>query len=158
VAAASASYEEARRRFEDAIDLFDQTGARFEAARARLELAGVLAACSRLEAATQEARAAFINFTEIGAVQASERAAALLARCETMATKQAGVPSVATRITPRELDVLRLVAQGLGDKEVAALLELSEHTVHRHIANILNKLDVPSRTAAVAHAANQGLL
>jgi DNA-binding NarL/FixJ family response regulator len=158
VAAARADYEEARRRFEDAIDLFGQSGAPFDAARARLALAGVLAASARLETARQEARAAFNDFTEIGAVQASEQAVALLAHCETMAAKRADVPDIARRLTPRELEVLRLVAQGLGDKEVAATLHLSEHTVHRHISNVLRKLDVPSRTAAVAFAASRGLL
>jgi DNA-binding NarL/FixJ family response regulator len=158
VAAAGADHEEARRRFEDAIDLFGQSGAPFEAARARLELASVLAAAARPEAATQEARAALADFTALGAVQASEQAVALLARCEAMGIKRVTIPDMAHRLTPRELEVLRLVAQGLGDKEVAATLHLSEHTVHRHIANILNKLDVPSRTAAVAHAANRGLL
>jgi DNA-binding NarL/FixJ family response regulator len=61
-------------------------------------------------------------------------------------------------LTRRELEILHLVAQGLSDKEAAAGLGLSEHTVHRHISNVLNKLDVPSRTAAVAQAAQRGLL
>ena len=50
------------------------------------------------------------------------------------------------------------MAQGLSDKEAAAVLGLSEHTIHRHISNVLNKLDVPSRAAAVAQAAQRGLL
>ena len=61
-------------------------------------------------------------------------------------------------MTRRELEILRLVAQGLSDKEAAAVLGLSEHTIHRHISNVLNKLDVPSRAAAVAQAAQRGLL
>jgi DNA-binding NarL/FixJ family response regulator len=56
------------------------------------------------------------------------------------------------------MEILRLVAQGLSDKEAATALSLSEHTVHRHIANVLSKLDVPSRAAAVAQAAQHGLL
>jgi DNA-binding NarL/FixJ family response regulator len=56
------------------------------------------------------------------------------------------------------LEILRLVAQGLSDKEAASALGLSEHTIHRHISNVLNKLDVPTRAAAVARAAQRGLL
>jgi len=66
-------------------------------------------------------------------------------------------PSPFAGLTPRELDVLRLVARGLGNKQIAAELTLSEHTVHRHVANILLKLDVSSRAAAAAYAARRGL-
>jgi pimeloyl-ACP methyl ester carboxylesterase/DNA-binding CsgD family transcriptional regulator len=58
----------------------------------------------------------------------------------------------------REREVLALVAQGLSDKEIAEQLVLSRHTVHRHVANIRNKLGRGSRTAAVAEAARLGLL
>jgi DNA-binding NarL/FixJ family response regulator len=61
-------------------------------------------------------------------------------------------------LTPREVEVLRLVAQGLSDKEIATRLVLSRHTVHRHIHSILTKLDLPSRTAAAAYAVRHGLL
>jgi DNA-binding NarL/FixJ family response regulator len=50
------------------------------------------------------------------------------------------------------------VARGLSNKEIAGALGLSEHTVHRHVGNILTRLDLPSRTAAVAYAAKMGLL
>jgi DNA-binding NarL/FixJ family response regulator len=61
-------------------------------------------------------------------------------------------------LTPRELEILRLVAQGLNDAEIAERLVLSQHTVHRHVANVRTKLRLPSRTAAVAYAARAGLL
>ena len=61
-------------------------------------------------------------------------------------------------ITKRESDVLRLVAKGLSNLQVAERLHLSEHTVHRHVSNILTKLEVTTRAAAVAKAAEQGLL
>jgi ATP/maltotriose-dependent transcriptional regulator MalT len=64
----------------------------------------------------------------------------------------------ATVLTDRQLDVLRLVAQGLGDREVAARLTLSEHTVHRHMANVYARLECSSRAAAVARASHLGLL
>ena len=54
--------------------------------------------------------------------------------------------------------MLRLVAEGLSDAQIAERLFLSPHTVHRHIANIRTKLRVPSRAAAVAHATRQRML
>ena len=57
-------------------------------------------------------------------------------------------------LTARELEVLRLISGGLSNQAIAERLFISEHTVHRHVANTLSKLDVPSRSAAVAQAAN----
>jgi Bacterial regulatory proteins, luxR family/Methyltransferase domain len=54
--------------------------------------------------------------------------------------------------------VLRLLAEGLTNRQIADRLVVSEHTVHRHVTNILRKLDLPSRTAAAAHAVQAGLL
>ena len=70
----------------------------------------------------------------------------------------AAASDAASALTARELEVLRLVAQGLGDAEVAERLVVSPHTVHRHVANIRNKLRLPSRAAAVAYAAREGLI
>ena len=64
----------------------------------------------------------------------------------------------AGRAHPRELDVLRLVARGLNNGEIAERLVLSPHTVHRHMANARTKLQLPSRAAVVAYAARVGLL
>ena len=61
-------------------------------------------------------------------------------------------------LTERELEVLRLVARGLSDGEIAKRLVVSPHTVHRHVANVRAKLGEPSRAAAVASAARLGLL
>jgi DNA-binding CsgD family transcriptional regulator len=61
-------------------------------------------------------------------------------------------------LTPRELQVLRLVAAGWSNRAIAEQLVLSERTVDRHVSNILAKLDVPSRTAAAAHAYAQNLV
>jgi len=63
-----------------------------------------------------------------------------------------------TDLSARELEVLRLVAEGLSDAEIAERLVLSPHTVHRHVANIRTKLGLASRAAATAHAARLGLL
>jgi ATP/maltotriose-dependent transcriptional regulator MalT len=61
-------------------------------------------------------------------------------------------------LSAREREVLALVAQGLSDREIAEQLILSQHTVHRHVANIRHKLGRGSRTAAVAEATRLGLL
>ena len=54
-------------------------------------------------------------------------------------------------LTSRELEVLRLVAEGQTDRKVAEKLVISHRTVNRHLSNIFTKLDVPGRTAAVAY-------
>ena len=61
-------------------------------------------------------------------------------------------------LTPRELDVLKLVVQGLSNPDIAQRLVLSEHTVHRHLANILRKLNLSSRAAAAAWGVRTGLV
>jgi pimeloyl-ACP methyl ester carboxylesterase/DNA-binding CsgD family transcriptional regulator len=61
-------------------------------------------------------------------------------------------------LTAREREVLRLVADGLSDAEIAERLVVSSHTVHRHVANIRRKLGLHSRSAAAAHAARAGLV
>ncbi len=66
-------------------------------------------------------------------------------------------PSIET-LTPRELEVLELLAQGLQNKEIAAELVISERTVKFHVSAILNKLDAGNRTEAVAIAAQRGLV
>lgn len=70
----------------------------------------------------------------------------------------ATVPEEGTTLTPRELDVLRLVARGMGNKEIAAELDLSTHTVKYHLAAVLEKLGVRSRTEAVSRGIRTGLL
>ena len=60
-------------------------------------------------------------------------------------------------LTPREIDVLKLLAQGLSNYDIAQRLVLSEHTVHRHLSNIYRKLNLSSRTAAAAWCLRSGL-
>ena len=74
----------------------------------------------------------------------------------------AGQPRVAasgeavTALTPRESEVLKLVAQGLSNADIARQLVLSEHTVYRHLANILRKLGLSSPAAAAAWGVRTG--
>jgi ATP/maltotriose-dependent transcriptional regulator MalT len=145
-AAARGDHDEARRIAEDAVDLLVEAGAAYEIALARHELARMLEALGRTEAATAEAQAARDAFAALGAERDVARADAAPGDAEL------------AELTPREIEVLRLVAQGLGDAEIAARLVLSQHTVHRHVANVRAKLRLPSRAAAVAYAARAGLL
>jgi len=61
-------------------------------------------------------------------------------------------------LTPRELDVLQLLAEGLSNKEIAERLGITDHTVKFHVNTILSKLDAHSRTEAVTRAARLGLI
>lgn len=144
---------ERRRCLEDAVDLFERARAPYEAARARLDLSTALRMLGREQFAREELVAARDAFRRLGAVADEARAEALLRDIVPSRKSTAASP-----LTKRETEVLRLVARGMSDKEVAASLHLSEHTVHRHVANILGKLDVSSRAAAVGMAVSGHLL
>ncbi len=82
--------------------------------------------------------------------------------CRTCARSTARAPATAARpaaggLTPRELEVLRLIAAGRSNRAIAETLVLSEKTVARHVSNIFDKLDVSSRSAATAYAYEHGL-
>jgi pimeloyl-ACP methyl ester carboxylesterase/DNA-binding CsgD family transcriptional regulator len=67
-------------------------------------------------------------------------------------------PDPHSPLSVREAEVLRLIAEGLSDADIAARLIVSPHTVHRHVANIRTKLGQPSRAAAAAYATRRGLI
>jgi DNA-binding NarL/FixJ family response regulator len=148
LAAAGGDHDQARTLFEDAVDRFDASGAPFDAALARIELATSLIGLDRSEAAAHEAAAALSSLLALGAAAEAERARRLAE------DGRIALPVV----TARERDVLRLLAEGLTNRQIAERLVVSEHTVHRHVANILRKLDLRSRTAAAAEAVRAGLL
>jgi DNA-binding CsgD family transcriptional regulator len=152
VALGRGELESARVAFEDATRLFHQSGAPFEAARARVELARTLAAAARQRDALRELKSAATTLRRIGAAHA-------VAQVEALEHELGQAPPHASpKLTPRECEVLRLVAKGMSDRAIAEQLVLSEHTVHRHVANILAKLGCTSRSAAVADALTNELL
>jgi len=140
-------------RFEEAAVLAERTGAPLEMARARLELSRTLATQGQKAGAEREARRALETFQALGAARDATRAAELL-------TDLAEAPGAAEKpgLTTRQIEILRLVAQGLSNPEIAVRLRLSDHTVKRHVANLLTRLGLPSRAAAVAYAAQHGML
>jgi DNA-binding NarL/FixJ family response regulator len=120
----------------------------YDAARAR---ALVAEACRRLgdeDAAALELAAAREVFVQLGA-------APDLARLDAAGTRAA---HEAYGLTPRQLEVLRLVAAGKSNRDIAASLVISEHTVARHVQNIFATLRVSSRTAASAFAFEHDLV
>jgi DNA-binding CsgD family transcriptional regulator len=149
VAQARGDHEAARRECEDALDHFTSESAPYDAARARLVLARALGGLGRREAAAEEARAAHEAFAALGAPADQALADALLTGASSDGLGE---------LTARELEVLKLVALGMSDSEIAERLVVSPHTVHRHVANVRVKLRLPSRAAAVAYATRAGLL
>jgi DNA-binding NarL/FixJ family response regulator len=135
LAAAAESWEEARTAFEDAVDLYARAGGRWEAAHARRQLARTLRALGHDGAAEREARAADEALRALGAYTTASDGA----------TAPAG-------LTARELEVLRLVAHGRSNQEIAGELVLSVRTVERHIANIYDKIGASGRAARAAAA------
>ena len=86
-----------------------------------------------------------------GQVQLSPQAAARLMR-------EVRAPDSPEELTEREIDVLRLLAQGLSNKEIARTLSIGEKTVKTHVSSILSKLNVSSRTQAALYAVRIGLV
>ena len=122
-------------------------GAPYPTARLRLKMGLAARALGDEDGARLEFDAAHAAFVALGAAPDVEK----------VETLRAGQPRP-SRLTRRELQVLRLVAQGHSNKTIAASLRLSERTVERHLSNIFTKLDVSSRAGATAHAFRHGLV
>lgn len=151
VAAAAGDHGSATASFEDAVGLFAASDAPFELGRTRIELARALDELGRREPARREAAAALEVLERAGASALRERARTVLESVD-------GSGRSKGPLTRRELEVLSLIAKGMRDREIAAALTLSEHTVHRHVSNIYAKLGCSSRAAAVAKAGELKLL
>jgi DNA-binding NarL/FixJ family response regulator len=139
--------------FEAAIAGYEQSGAPFETARTRLDLAAALVTVGQAAGAKREAQHALEALQALGADGEARRAKDQIAKLSQTPRAAGKSP-----LTGRQLEILRLVAQGLSNPELAARLELSDHTVKRHVANLLTKLRLPTRAAAAAYAAQHGLL
>ena len=121
----------------------------YETAQVRVLLATAAQALGDTSTAELELDTARSTFEQLGAAPALARLEALMAQ----PPKSGALP-----VTPRELEVLRLVAAGKTNREIASELAISERTVERHLGNIFTKLDVPNRAAATAHAYDRGLV
>lgn len=121
----------------------------YEAARVRVLLGLACRTLGDDDTAALELEAARDVFEQLGA-------APDLARADSLTRRAASVD--ARGLTPRELQVLRLLAAGRTNKAIAAELVLSERTVDRHVSNIFTKLGVSSRSAATAYAYKQQLV
>jgi DNA-binding CsgD family transcriptional regulator len=117
----------------------------YETARVRVLIGLACRALGDEDSARMEFDAALWIFTELGAVPD-------VARVESLLLGPAG------GLTAREIEVVRLVATGRTNRDIAAELYLSEKTVARHLSNIFAKLDMSSRSAVTAYAYEHGLL
>jgi DNA-binding CsgD family transcriptional regulator len=127
--------------------LWTQSSSPYDAAVTRLLVGRCLLALGDTSSAERELTAARTVFRQVGAVPMADLASSLLA--------PVALPG---GLTAREVEVLRLVASGRSNPQIAGELVLSEKTVARHLSNIFVKLDVASRTAAAAYAFERGLM
>jgi DNA-binding CsgD family transcriptional regulator len=129
--------------------LWRELGVPFEAARCRTLVGQACRASGDDDSAEMDFEAAHAEFLALGAAPAAAWAASLQ---YTPAHDARPGP-----LTPRELEVLRLVASGMANRAIAGELYLSEKTVARHVSNILLKLGLQSRVAATKYAYDHGL-
>jgi DNA-binding CsgD family transcriptional regulator len=127
---------------------WQEIDAPYRAARTRLLLADACRAFGDDEGAESELAAARATFEQLGAKPD-------LAKLE--ALRRPVTSSRPHGLTPREVEVLRWVATGKGNKEISSRLHLSEKTIERHLSSIFNKLGVESRAAATAYAYKHAL-
>jgi DNA-binding NarL/FixJ family response regulator len=146
---AALSQEESAADLRAAASAFSEVGMALSACRARMQLARVLVESDRPVAIT-EARAALAAFDRLGAVPDADGAAAFLRE---LGVKGRTGPKNLELLSKRELEVLRLVAQGLSNPEIAERLFISVKTAGHHVSSILSKLGLRSRTEAAAYAA-----
>jgi DNA-binding NarL/FixJ family response regulator len=131
--------------------LWQELGMPYESARAQVLAAEARAAVGHERSAEVDLRAALSSFTRLGAGLDRRHVAVRLGDASPSGDETLG-------LSPRELEVLSLVAAGLTDAEIAERLFLSPHTIHRHLSNIRRKMNQPSRSGAVAQAARTGLI
>jgi DNA-binding CsgD family transcriptional regulator len=148
IAVAEGDYEAALIPLREALQAWHALDVPYDAARVRVLIGLACGALGDDDAADLELATARRTFAELGA-------APDLARIDSLPPRRR---DDSHGLTPRELEVLRLVAAGKSNREIAAALVISEHTVARHVQNIFAKLGVSSRTAAGAFAFEHALL
>ncbi len=131
-----------------AVNGFAALGLRLDAARARLDLAAALADASP-ELAVDAARRARIELESLGADREADQAAALM---RSLGAKGRAGPRATGELSKRELEVVRLLAEGLSNAEIGRRLFISPKTVEHHVARIRSKLGLRSRSEAAAWA------
>jgi DNA-binding CsgD family transcriptional regulator len=152
--AARGDADGAARDLEAAVARFRALAFPLEAARARLALAGVQARAGS-PLALASARAARDAFERLGARRDADLAAALLR--DLGVAGRAVTRGTGEELTAREREVLRLLAAGLSNAEIASRLVIAPKTAEHHVGRVLSKLGVRSRAQAAAHAARTGL-
>jgi DNA-binding CsgD family transcriptional regulator len=126
---------------------WQRLGAPYEEARTQVALARACSALGDDEGAARTLDAARETFTRLGAAP------------DLAALDDTRHPNARTgALSPRELQVLRLVATGMTNRAIAAELALSDKTIERHVSNIFMKITVSSRAAATAYAYEHGLI
>lgn len=135
----------------EAVDAFQLLRMPYEAARERERIAELCARMGDDLTAEMELAAALDGFDRLGASNDASRVRARLGDTDSPLGGAAG-------LSDRELEVVRLVARGLTNRQVAERLFLSPHTVSRHLSNIYAKLGVGSRSAATSWAHDHGLM
>jgi DNA-binding NarL/FixJ family response regulator len=125
-----------------------------EAARAQLDLASAIAS-ERPAAAAAESRHARETFERLGAARDADRAAALMRDLGERSGRTGR--TAAGPLTPRESEVLSLLAEGCSNAAIAERLFISRRTAEHHVASILSKLDLHSRGEAAAYAVREGV-
>lgn len=153
VALAAGSPSQARSMLESALERFSRLEMPLEAARARLDLARVLRAEGVDELAAREARVASESLERLGAARDADAAAALVR--ELGGPARTG-PKGIGMLSKREVEVLRLLGEGLSNAEIAARLFISTKTAGNHVSNVLSKLGLRNRAEAAAFAARGG--
>jgi DNA-binding CsgD family transcriptional regulator len=138
-----------------AVETFENFGHVFETARSRTRLAAVMAAAGDPSAGEQADQARTVA-QALGAQSLLLEARQLAGGNGAQSDRPA--PTTAEALTPRERDVLALVATGRSNREIAAQLFISPKTVSVHISRVLDKLDATSRTEAVAIARRRGVI
>jgi len=137
------NYQLAKQNLEDAVDIYDKIKSSFESARARLILSEALVNLSKYAQAEGELNTAITKFKDLGAEKDFEKAKFALKNLY----KENIVDKNKYEFTGRELEVLRLIAEGKNNEEIAEKLFLSVRTVEKHLTNIYSKVGVSGKSA-----------